>query len=111
MIRSKRECLYPHCGKLVDKGYCEQHKPKTDDSYRASARQRGYDTNWEKFREQYLRKNPICTQCGALATIVHHVKPLSSGGDKYRSVNLQAVCVACHNRIHNVARGGRYHGR
>lgn len=38
---------------------------------RPSARQRGYDHEWEVAARQFLRVNPVCT-CGAPAVLVRH---------------------------------------
>ena len=38
---------------------------------------------------------------------VHHIKPLSEGGDHSRE-NLIALCSSCHARIH-AERGDRWH--
>lgn len=112
MQRPHRPCLRPGCGKLIlggirgpGGGYCEQHKPPDlSDQWRGSARERGYDTAWGKFREQYLRRHPFCQVCQAAgynqpAVIPHHIRPLPDG-NKYDEGNLMAVCHACHNRIH-----------
>ena len=100
MRRPQRACLFPGCGRLVDSGYCEAHKRKDmSDQWRGSARERGYDTIWGKFRMQYLRRFPLC-DCGKLAVIVHHKQLLAEGGEKYEEKNLQSVCQACHNKIH-----------
>lgn len=32
---------------------------------RASARQRGYDTQWQKVRAAYLAAHPLCVMCSA----------------------------------------------
>ena len=110
MKRPLRPCKEFGCKRLVKRGYCELHIKKHHDRYkesnsnydrmRLSSRQRGYDTAWHKFRSYYLRLNPICVRCGAIATLIHHIKPLPTG-EKYEHSNLQALCIKCHNKIHH----------
>jgi 5-methylcytosine-specific restriction protein A len=64
---------------------------------RQSASRRGYDAVWRRFRRMFLRRNPLCAKCGALAEDVHHVSPLSHGGDRLVSQNCLALCHACHS--------------
>lgn len=40
-----------------------------------------------------------CSCCGRQATQIHHILPLSLGGDN-RESNLVALCDECHNKIH-----------
>ena len=41
---------------------------------RLTARERGYDTAWEKFSKDFLSKHPHCSICGALATLTGHTQ-------------------------------------
>ena len=52
-------------------------------------------------REEYIKQHPYCEYCGepTLAAHVHHIFPLSKGGDN-REVNLIALCTECHGKIH-----------
>lgn len=59
-------------------------------------------TKWRVIREQILRGGPPCVRCGAPATEVDHIVPLSRGGDPYELTNLQPMCKPC-----NVAKGDR----
>ena len=74
---------------------------RTWDDSRGSAAERGYDSHWHKFRNTYLRAHPLCSDCGKPSCIVHHVRPLADGGDKYDVDNLKALCLDCHARIHS----------
>ena len=67
------------------------------------------NTNEEKLREEfnkivrneYIQKHFYCEYCGkpVLADHVHHIIPLSKGGDN-RESNLIALCCNCHSKIH-----------
>jgi 5-methylcytosine-specific restriction enzyme A len=65
------------------------------DRMRPSARQRGYNRNWEAYRADYLRRRPTCA-CGAPATVVDHIVPVSLGGAFWDPANHQPMCVSCH---------------
>jgi 5-methylcytosine-specific restriction protein A len=64
--RTKRICQQPGCPNLVEPGtgaYCRQHKrtqkTKRYKDNRPSARQRGYDREWEQIRTEVLLKHGI----------------------------------------------------
>jgi 5-methylcytosine-specific restriction protein A len=70
---------------------------------RGTARQRGYDTRWEKYRAKFLAANPFCALCqqrGKLtrATVVDHIEPHK--GDHrlfWKRENHQGLCASCHD--------------
>lgn len=107
-------CRWPGCPNIQDpkgQGYCREHLRehwKQDAKRRGSARQRGYTKQYERTREQVLGRNPVCAVClvegrVTVATITHHIVPLSEGGSN-RADNLLPVCKDCHDRLHS-ARG------
>ena len=102
-------CLASGCpNPAVRGGRCEKHAQKyrqQSDQARPSAAERGYDAKWRRVRAQFLRKHPECGVCGAEATVVDHVLPLSQGGTN-EWANLQPLCVRCHNRKTAVVDGG-----
>jgi 5-methylcytosine-specific restriction protein A len=80
--------------------------PKREyDQHRGSARERGYDSRWEKARKAYLAKHPLCVCCLANgiphgAELVDHIEPHK--GDMARfwdSGNWQGLCRWCHENI------------
>lgn len=107
----KRICNYPGCNKISISTYCAEHqaikdqqkkeKEKKYDEKRGSSYSRGYDKNWEKVRKMKLAMNPVCELCNKYEKlIVHHLKPISEGGEKYDFNNLQTLCAECHYKIH-----------
>ena len=68
----KKPCKHPLCSGLTSAkhGYCRTHidymkeKHKEADSSRPSSRERGYTTDWDKLRDEWLRAQPICQGCG-----------------------------------------------
>jgi 5-methylcytosine-specific restriction protein A len=74
------------------------------DTKRGSARERGYNTRWEKARKTYLMRNPLCVMCqreGRVnpATVVDHIFPHK--GDQqlfWDTDNWQGLCKPHHDR-------------
>lgn len=93
------------CGCVVSSGQRCQHMLAADrerkarhDQQRPSARQRGYDTKWEKEAKAYLAAHPYCRMCGAHSRVVDHKTPHK--GDKrlfWSRPNWQALCTPCHS--------------
>jgi len=95
------------CGCVVASGDRCQHMVKRDrerkarfDQHRPGARQRGYDSKWEKARAAFLAVNPRCAHpgCNAAATVVDHKIPHC--GDRklfWQRSNWQPLCVHHHN--------------
>ena len=97
----KRPCRHPGCPNLSDGVYCEQHRGLYA---RESAAQRGYDARWQRAREAFLKRNPLCAQCLrenrlTPATVVDHIVP-HRGDEKlfWDEANWQPLCAECHNR-------------
>lgn len=93
------------CGCVVASGERCQHMAAADrerkarfDQQRPSARQRGYDSAWDRARAEYLKANPRCVMCGAPSRVVDHKTP--HRGDKrlfWLRSNWQALCTPCHS--------------
>lgn len=70
---------------------------------RQSARKRGYDGRWERYRAGYLREHPLCVRCEraglvVASSVVDHVTP--HRGDPrlfWDPANHQALCATCHS--------------
>lgn len=50
------------------------------------------------FRETVAHYGPECIACGATATTVDHVTPLSQGGSPTRLDNCRPMCGSCNSR-------------
>lgn len=101
-IRAPRIC---GCGHHVPSGtQCEcQRRREAErkarhDRNRPSARERGYDTKWQKVRSVFLKANPRCGRCGAPSTVVDHIMPHRGNMRLFWSrANWQALCGTCHS--------------
>lgn len=91
--------------------------PRKFDDRRGSSAARGYDHRWRKYRESFLRKNPLCRMHAKLgqlvaATVVDHIEPHRGDSAKFwDKANHQPLCENCHNsHKQRLERGGRVVG-
>jgi 5-methylcytosine-specific restriction protein A len=89
----------------VERGRCELHKlevrvaVKRYDEQRGTARDRGYDGVWERFRRWFLAHHPVCEDCEHLATEVHHKLKLAEHPElRLVESNCMALCKKDHSR-------------
>jgi 5-methylcytosine-specific restriction endonuclease McrA len=76
----------------------DQERKARFDQQRPSARERGYDSKWQKEAKAFLALHPYCRMCGAPSRVVDHVIP--HRGDKrlfWQRSNWQALCTPCHS--------------
>lgn len=109
-----RPCVAPGCAATVERGrYCPAHRDREQQEQRerdrqrtrqqGSAAKRGYGRAWQKAREGFLAKHPLCVQCLArgqtvTANVVDHITP--HRGDRklfWDTKNWQALCGPCHS--------------
>ena len=102
-----RPCSHPGCPNLCEGQFCEQHRVverrKYDKYERSADVNNKYGRAWKRIRDRYIKAHPLCEECqkqGKLtpAEEVHHILPLSKGGDSSAD-NLMALCKPCHSRI------------
>jgi 5-methylcytosine-specific restriction endonuclease McrA len=82
----------------------KQYKPKkakNDKVFRPggrlSARQKGYDSAWERYRRRFLYYNTTCYACGLKATVVDHVQVHRGDTELFKSLsNHIPLCKTCH---------------
>lgn len=55
----------------------------------------------QKIRNNFIKEHSICQYCGANAEHIHHLIPISHGGDNRQS-NLIPLCMRCHGKIHKI---------
>lgn len=107
-VAAPKPCIHPGCGKLVRDGTnrCEAHRREVRvefDRSRGTSAERGYGYQWQKAREGFLRKHPLCVMCQregmvVAAAVVDHIKP--HRGDKllfWDSANWQPLCKWHHD--------------
>ena len=108
--KPKCPCRMTDCPNLTDRKscYCETHEKTMQRHY--DHFMRGYDQHerygsaWRRIRDRHLAGNPLCEMCKdqgryVLATLVHHIRPISEGSTHDVS-NLMSLCASCHERIH-----------
>jgi 5-methylcytosine-specific restriction enzyme A len=101
-----RACAHPGCPELARRGRrCAEHAREVE-RRRGSAARRGYDKTWQAIRAAALARQPLCAECGAPATEVHHRDGRGPRGDN-RPSNLVALCRPCHSKA-TVERDGGF---
>lgn len=79
-------------------GRLRSHRPSSADP-RPSARDRGYDAQWERLRATVLREEWCCRFCDRPAVIVDHILPISAGGAIHDRANCRPVCRHHHDLL------------
>lgn len=101
-VRAPRVC--GHCGSAHQAGercsrlaaMTKERKARADRK-RPSARERGYDAQWEKARAEYLAVYSSCRRCGQPATEVDHIIPIRKAPHRRLDrTNFQSLCRQCH---------------
>lgn len=95
-------CSEPRCGQTRP---CSLHaKPGGWARWKLTNHGNAYRGEWPKIRARVLAEEPRCRLCGAKASHVDHITPLSRGGTHVRS-NRRALCAPCHHRVTGEAFG------
>src|ERR1041384_4611831 len=106
------KCVQPMRGQLF---VCARHEKmahaaktfgRKPTHKRPHAAARGYDWQWQQFREQFLNEpeNALCWDClkenrTTATTDVHHIKKLSEHPElKFDRANLMPLCSGCHDK-------------
>jgi 5-methylcytosine-specific restriction endonuclease McrA len=56
---------------------------------------------WRRWRNLWLKGNPLCVDCGRLAQCVHHVVPRHAAPERmYDPTNVASLCNQCHEARH-----------
>ena len=105
--KPRHPCAHPGCPALVEGRFCEAHAQADARAYARYRRDpetdRRYGRAWRRIRAAYIATHPLCEECEKAgrftpAQEVHHILPLSQGGD-HRPENLMALCKPCHSGI------------
>jgi 5-methylcytosine-specific restriction protein A len=105
--KPKKPCAHPGCPNLTAGRFCPAHAKQDARNYEQYRRdpdtRRRYGRAWKRIRDRYIAAHPLCEQCSAAGHItpaqeVHHIVPLSDGGD-HAEDNLMALCSSCHSGI------------
>jgi len=115
--RPNHPCAHPGCPALVEGHFCPTHAQQDARAYtryhRDPGTNRRYGRAWRRIRAAHIAAHPLCEECqraGRLtpAQEVHHILPLSQGGDHSRD-NLMSLCKPCHSGI-TLAENNRHRG-
>ena len=99
-MRPPKPCPAPGCNQLVASGHCLEHARRKRAAFKALDENRRFysSARWQKLRNWFLRRNPICASCGRIAKVVDHRLAIKDGGESTAESNLQALCNDCHQR-------------
>jgi 5-methylcytosine-specific restriction protein A len=90
------------CGRKVQgdrQCVCQARRKLAYDAHRPTARQRGYDSKWDRERAAFLKMNATCRRCGEPATLVDHVIPHRRNWKLFwNRSNWAPLCTSCHSR-------------
>lgn len=104
-MKMRRPCAHRGCPNTAEKRYCKEHAhlERQRDKARGTAAQRGYGGRWQRYREIYLQKHPLCVEClkhkrVVPAKVVDHIKPHKGDYELFwREDNHQSLCTYHHN--------------
>ncbi len=87
------------CGGVKHNGPCGRCGRGWQARNRPTAHGRGYGRKWQALRAAHLQGQPLCVECGTLATVVDHIEP-HRGNEQllFDPANLQSLCRVCHGR-------------
>lgn len=102
-VRAPSVC--PHCNRAHTKSEpceavqrMERERKARFDQKRPSARQRGYDAEWERESKAFLAVYSSCRRCGKQATLVDHITPIRVAPHRRMDrTNWQPLCTPCHS--------------
>ena len=101
MSRASRVCPTIGCSEIVSGSarYCERCTAERGAAYNRKRKpiKYSYGKEWRKVRADHLRLEPLCVDCGRLATEVDHIIAIERGGSNDHS-NLASRCKRCHSR-------------
>ena len=92
-----RPCL--DCGTPTPRSRCPKCMSQRNVE-RGSSTQRGYDSTWQRVRNAYIARHPLCQwtdPCPLPAVDVDHITPMRAGGT-HKHTNLQSLCRPHHAR-------------
>lgn len=106
--RAKRPCNYPGCHKLVDNGYCAEHKKHDRKRTRTKSaeHQKLYDSRWKRESKAFIKANPFCQcdECKRLNRLMqsevtdHHIPHKGDIKLFWDRSNWRALNKRCHDR-------------
>ena len=111
-LRSPLSILDTRTGRALAPVTSEQDRKRRLDETRGSARQRGYDRDWEKLRDAVvIERGCRCEACGTIVVLrkrevtattpvaeVDHIETISDRPDlRLVRSNLRVLCKPCHS--------------
>lgn len=102
-VRAPRVCgqcggVHPSGERCPKVAAMDRDRKARFDKKRPSARQRGYDAEWERESKAFLAVYSSCRRCGKQATLVDHITPIRVAPHRRMDrTNWQPLCTPCHS--------------
>ena len=92
---TRRLCSTPRCSNLQP---CSQHHRKPFAGARRTNAAFFTTGRWKRGRVAHLAAEPMCRQCGSVASVVDHIiPPKGNEAAFFDEANWQSMCAGCHN--------------
>lgn len=102
------------CGELSDQAQCPDHRPVRTDARPKNAKDRGYDSAWDRLSRQARRRQPFCSVPGCTSTdlTTDHTPEAWERKSRGLPIRLRDIRVLCrsHNSQAGAARGPQTRG-
>lgn len=93
-----RLCLEPRCATPATyRGRCPIHSKERNRETHSSPHRIYSTRRWRLLRRAILTDEPLCRECGTIATDVDHIVPMEEGGEAWAPANCQPMCHECHS--------------
>ena len=105
LAEAEREAKRERKAEYLRKKYQRKYNSKRDPKYIAFYRSKEWKaTSRAKMADAHYKCEAKLAGCTTIAVEVHHVKPIQTDEGWHERLewdNLKAVCIACHNTLHD----------
>lgn len=99
MPRSLKVCTTKDCIEITRGGKCDDCKRKAAKARTTNTANYSGNTAWRTKSASFLRRYPVCFDCGDPAQVVDHIDGLGPSGPRgFDDANLQSLCRSCHGK-------------
>lgn len=91
------------CGGIIRDKVCSRCGPKQTRKHSKTTKQRGYGSDWQRFRARHLAENPLCIDCEKAGKVtpaneLHHIRKIKDRPElRLEASNVMALCKDCHD--------------
>lgn len=81
------------------RGRCQRHARQREREINRTGYSLYRSQRWKYTRRAQLMRQPLCEECGRIATDIHHRVDLVDGGNPWAPENLASLCRKHHSQI------------